>query len=311
MNILIIGLGSIAKKHINAIMQINPKAKIYALRSTNHSINEYKNVINVYSLFEIKVELNFVLISNPTSLHENAILNCISLKIPIFIEKPVLSNLKNAQFIQNQINKNNIITYVACNMRFNPAIEFIKSSLLNQIKKINEVNIYCGSYLPTWRPESNYRTSYSSDRNLGGGVDLDMIHEIDYAVWLFGYPEKIQSIKSSKSSLNINSNDYAHFALEYNDFIANITLNYFRLDTKREVEILTNEDTYIVNLQNSTIFSKLKNTYIFNCQYNILDTYLKQMEYFFQHINSRKKTMNDFGDGVKILNIALNEEIKK
>jgi predicted dehydrogenase len=302
-------MGSIAKKHINAIIYFIPNAMIFALRSSASLNDQYKNVHNIYNIEEIKVDLNFIIISNPTALHEVAIANCLNLKVPLFIEKPVLSNLNNALYLQNKIKNNNIFTYVACNMRFNPAIEYLKYNLLNKIEKINEINIYCGSFLPNWRPQSNFKNSYSSNKILGGGIDLDMIHEVDYAVWLFGYPEKHVSFKSSKSSLKIDSNDFAHYVLFYNDFVANITLNYYRLDTKREIEILTNNDTYIIDLQNANIFSQSKKSYIYNCKYNILDTYKKQMVYFLNHMKLGKKPMSDFDEGINILKIAIDEKI--
>ena len=45
MNILIVGLGSIARKHIEAIQFLNFNATIYALRSTNNVVDE-KGIIN-------------------------------------------------------------------------------------------------------------------------------------------------------------------------------------------------------------------------------------------------------------------------
>ena len=47
--------------------------------------------------------------------------------------------------------------------------------------------IACQSFLPSWRPGRDYRTSYSADAR-EGGVLRDLSHEIDYATWLFGSP---------------------------------------------------------------------------------------------------------------------------
>ena len=115
MNILIIGLGSIAKKHILAINKNINEATIYAYRSTSNS-EIINGIINVNSLDSIDFVLDFIIISNPTSLHEETIIRCLKFNCPLFIEKPALLDLGNANAIINQLKNANIITYVGCNM---------------------------------------------------------------------------------------------------------------------------------------------------------------------------------------------------
>ena len=62
MKVLIIGLGSIARKHINAIRIIEPNSVIYALRSSSPASLE-DGVINIFSLDELSVTPNFIIIS--------------------------------------------------------------------------------------------------------------------------------------------------------------------------------------------------------------------------------------------------------
>ena len=90
MNVLIIGLGSIAKKHIIAIRELYADAIIYALRSSKNS-EQFENIRDIFSLEELIVKPDFIIISNPTHLHEEALLKSIEFGCPLFIEKPVLS----------------------------------------------------------------------------------------------------------------------------------------------------------------------------------------------------------------------------
>lgn len=312
MRILIIGLGSIAKTHISVLKSLYPNCVILAYRSSINTFNNIEGVLNIYSFEEVKDQLDFIIISNPSSLHGMSILDSLLFKVPIFIEKPVLSSLLHSENILNIINKNNTITYVACNLRFNPALIFLKNLISNNlINTINEVNIYCGSYLPDWRPNVDFKDSYSSHSNLGGGVDLDLIHEIDYAIWLFGLPNSYSSFKSSSSTLEIESFDYANYNLIYNNFTVNIKLNYYRRDKKREIEILTQNDTLLVDLNNSKISSLVSKSEIFSTDYNIYDTYLDQMKYFVESIESNMQPMNSFEEGLETLKIALNNEVKR
>ena len=307
MNILIIGLGSIGWKHVAAIRELVPNALIYALRSSKEAVIEL-NIQNIYSILDIDFKLDFIIISNPTVFHEDTITRCLEIGCPLFIEKPVLANLKNSDSLALEIERKNIITYVACNMRFHPSIQFLKNELLTKINKINEVNIYCGSYLPEWRPGRDFRTIYSTKKNMGGGVHLDLIHELDYCLWLFGKPEGFKNIKRSVSSLSIDSIDSAQFHLFYPFFTANISVNYYRRDAKREIEIVTDENTYFIDLITNKIIDKLSRNIIFEQEFNMKETYINQLNYFLNHISHQKQTMNDFNCGIESLKIALHGE---
>lgn len=306
MRILIVGLGSIGKKHIEAIIKVHPSVIIYALRS-NNKVDTLDNVTNVFSLNEIDFELDFIVISNVTASHEKTIIQMSKFKCPLFIEKPVLHSLENYEKISIELEKNHINTYVACNLRFHPALIFLKKYLYEINEKINEVNIYCGSYLPDWRLGEDFRKNYSSNKALGGGVHLDLIHELDYCTWIFGFPLKTETIKRNVSSLKIDSVDFAHFSFYYLNFIANITLNYFRRDPKREIEIITENQTILVDLIRSEVVDKVSNKTLFRQKFDIIDTYKLQMQYFVDTILNKKTFMNDFNYSIEVLKLAMNE----
>jgi len=97
-NILIIGLGSIAKKHIVALKQLNIIAKIYALRSKPNS-EDLEGVINIYDLNNIDLFFDFAIISNSTNLHFKYDLCCMQFKIP-----PMYSIYKRAPHKQHKEN---------------------------------------------------------------------------------------------------------------------------------------------------------------------------------------------------------------
>jgi predicted dehydrogenase len=192
MKVLIIGLGSIAKKHINALKIIDIHTGIYALRSDKEA-KVCQGVTNIFSWEDIPKDINFVIISNPTSEHYKSIKQSIQLCVPLFIEKPPVMKLNDADELIKLIKGNNIRTYVAFNLRFHPVIQWLKNNL--PLNKVIEVQSYCGSYLPDWRPEKDYRQVYSSQKKLGGGVHLDLLHELDYIRWIFGEPDRTISFK--------------------------------------------------------------------------------------------------------------------
>ncbi|MDE6715697.1 MAG: Gfo/Idh/MocA family oxidoreductase [Muribaculaceae bacterium] len=306
MKVLIVGLGSIARKHIAALYKIIPEVTIYALRSSVSS-KEMENIISIYDTKELPDNIDFAIISNPTSLHGQTIEKLLDLKIPLFIEKPVFDKLEYDTLIE-RINQAHIPTYVACNLRFLDCIRYLHDYLIeNPGRRINEVNVYCGSFLPDWRPGVDFRECYSAIPELGGGVNIDLIHDIDYTYWIFGKPEKSFGFCRNVSSLNIRAFDYAHFSFLYPTFTASITLNYYRRDYRRMIEILFDDVTWTADLSKNIIVDQ-DNNIVFEGTDKPIDTYTAQLEYFIKSIKDHSKIENDVNTAYEVLKICLDYE---
>jgi predicted dehydrogenase len=299
MRVLIIGLGSIANRHILALRKINPSVEIYALRRS--IVEETNGIMHIYSLEEVEtLFLDFIIVSNPTNVHFSTLKDIYKFNIPLFIEKPLFSSKgeKEAQLV-DLINRNNS-TYIACNLRFHKGILEMKKILKE--KRVEEVNVYCGSYLPNWRPEVNYKEVYSANKEQGGGVHIDLIHELDYIYWVFGTPISTKKTFSNVSSLNISAYDYANYLWTYEKFNANIVLNYYRKDTKRTFEVLTDNGTYFLDLIENKIYFNNKQIY-FESQ-KIVDLYEIQMRFFIENAIEKKNVFNSISEGYKILELC-------
>jgi predicted dehydrogenase len=305
MEILIIGLGSIAQKHVAAIQKLDVTVHFTALRSSKEGLN-VEGIDNVYSLDEVKNKPEFVIICNPTVLHGTTIIEMSKWGVPLFIEKPSLFTLNEADTVLEALSKNKIPTYVAFNLRFHPCIQFLKKFLAERDLKINEVNAYCGSYLPEWRPGQDYRKNYSSQKSMGGGVHLDLIHELDYCHWLFGNPQKTTNSIGKKSNLEINVADFAHFTWEYPDFYLNCTLNYFRRDAKRTLELVCDNSTLTVDLLKAAVYDSHSGLLFEHKDFTMAETYEDQMKYFMDHLVKKQRFMNSFEDSLSVLKLALN-----
>ncbi len=302
MRFLIVGLGSIAQKHIAAIKSITPSVEIFALRSKNNS-NNTESIINLYFWEDIPEKLDFIIISNPTSEHYSTIKKAITLNIPLFIEKPPLAELRDSQELLELLNQGKIKTYVAFNLRFHPVIEWLKQNLI--LEEVREAHVYCGSYLPDWRPNIDYRECYSAKKELGGGVHLDLIHDLDYSRWIFGDPIVARVERNKKSNLEVSSMDYANYLLEYQNFYVNMTLNYYRRDTKRTIEVILDNETWIADLINCNVADSNGNILMQDDNFNTLLTYEKQMDYFLNTVLSKEDYMNNFNESLKTLELCL------
>jgi predicted dehydrogenase len=141
---------------------------------------------------------------------------------------------------------------------------------------------------------------------MGGGVHLDLFHELDYTTWLFGFPNKSKSIVRSVSSLAIDAIDYANYIFEYDTFTANIVLNYYRKIPKRQIEIVLDCDTWTVDLLKNEIKND-EGELLFKAEnYEANETYFHQLNYFINCLKTEKVPMNSFSSSIEILKICLN-----
>ena len=305
MKIAFIGLGSIARKHIAALKQLDKTAIIFAVRhQETPSEKEGINTITFSALSTL--DLDAIIITNPSVYHTQNILDLVHLRIPIMVEKPLCISNGQRKKLQ-QLNTQDLpIIYTACNLRFHPLIQYLKAYLNENTLTIFEVNAYCGSYLPSWRPDSDYRSSYSAQEAMGGGVHLDLMHELDYLHFLFGKPKAVEKVHKKYSTLDLDSVDYAHYWLDFKDFSATITLNYFRRDSKRTLEIVTDQGTIELDFISGTITLLAQKEILYEVGSNAMEqSYINQINYFLSLINHKEKPMNTLIESLDIIQHVL------
>ncbi len=307
MNVLIIGLGSIARKHVTALRSLPLDFKIFALRSSTKA-DKFHDVVNLFDLDDKSLVFDFAIISNPTHLHYQYIELLSKKSIPLFIEKPAVHKLDKVDELLCLVSEKQLTTYVACNLRFHPCLLFLKNKLNSEKLRINELNIYCGSYLPDWRSEKDFKKIYSANESMGGGVHLDLFHELDYVIWFFGFPETSNSITRNASSLGINAIDYANYILQYKTFTASIVLNYYRRVPKRDIEIVFEDRIWSVDLINNTIKDSNGLLLFEATNFNIFETYNSQLDYFIGCLQNNQKPMNSLHESIPVLKICLQNE---
>jgi len=224
-SVLISGYGSIGRRHAKILSRLVKKKNITIL--TNQKLSNFRTIKTLKAINEI--DPHYIVICNPTSDHINKIKfiekNCRN-KL-VLVEKPLFSKPDKINIKSNKY-------YVGYNLRFNPIINFLKKKIKS--RKIWNVNIFCGSYLPNWRSNIDYTKSSSAKKYLGGGVLSDLSHELDYAQWLFGKIE-IEHCKSEKlSNLDIETDDYLNLIGKTKKVPSiQITLNYFMRKPTRQI----------------------------------------------------------------------------
>jgi predicted dehydrogenase len=303
----ILGLGSIGTRHlynvINVLQEKGDSFTIDLIRSSasktiDEKVAQYINE-TYYSFRDVPDDYDVVFITNPTFLHFEAIKQFVSKTKHMFIEKPVFDKVDIDLEVLNL--KEDSIYYVACPLRYSNVIQYIKQFC--DIKKIYCARVICSSYLPDWRPNQDYRETYSAHADEGGGVSIDLIHEWDYLHYLFGQPEQIYNIRGKFSNLEIDSDDLSLYIARYQRMAVEVHLDYFGRRNIREIQLFTDEETIIGDLVNSEIhFLKSGRKLVLKESRN--DFQLKEIIHFFNILEGKKTNHNDIPTAMKTLKIA-------
>lgn len=296
-----VGVGSIAKKHIANIRRIDSEAVVHAFRTGHSNYTDLDKIIDkqFFSFDELDEKYDVVFITNPTSFHYETLNQFYSKSECFFIEKPVFSHFKDQKDINAFRGKK---TYVAAPLRFCSGISYAKK-LIDEKGKPNCIRVISSSYLPEWRPNVDYRNTYSAHMNMGGGVHIDLIHELDYIVYLVGCPKKSLYINDKVSNLDIDSYDISSSIHKIDNTIAEIHLDYFGRDKKRVCELYYNDSTYYIDLINNIVVKSCNGESV-TISLEASDMYLKEMDYFYKFIKSNiKVSINDIELANNVLKI--------
>ena len=155
---------------------------------------------------------DFMIVSNPTSLHLEYLLKSIDHGIDALIEKPVSNDYEEIRAFEGRIRNRKNSVYVGYNLRFHPVVQQVKKAIKEGgYGKVLKANLYVGQYLPLWHPYENYRKSYAARRELGGGGLRTLSHEIDMGQYLFGDYSRVFANVSRISGLEIDVDDTGRF----------------------------------------------------------------------------------------------------
>lgn len=299
MKVLFVGYGSIAKRHIKNLRTIANKRcidlEIDLLRHA--SVVAIDGIHAIYtSSEELSSNYDAVFITNPTALHYKTLKVLQDYGRAFFLEKPAFdSEAYDISFFEGKL------IYVACPLRYTAVIQWLHNNF--DFKEVTAARAISSSYLPEWRPETDYRDTYSAHKELGGGVSIDLIHEWDYLQYLFGFPNKVHSFITKKSNLEINSDDIAIYIAEYQDKTIELHLDYFGRVPIRRLELFAKGDTVVCDLlKNSITWLKSGRTLNFD---EVRDDYqIKELEHYLDVIEGKASNTNPLETAIRTIGLT-------
>lgn len=286
MNILIIGFGSMGRRHLENFKSIY--GDDIGIDILHHNDN-FDDILRDY--------YDAVFVTNPTFLHYDTLLRVQNFSNAFFLEKPIfMTGEEDISLLDCRK-----LYYTACPLRYTRGIQYMRRNV--DLKKVLSVRSISSSYLPDWRRGIDYRNNYSAKKELGGGVSIDLIHEWDYIQYLFGFPDKVQSLITKKSSLEIDSDDIALYIGEYADKTVEIHLDYYGRYTQRKLELICEDDTIEVDfvIQKIRYMSSGKEIDISEERD---DYHKRELLHFFDIVNGKKENDNDIYTAMRTLRLA-------
>jgi len=293
MKVIFFGLGSIGQRHARLLIKRGGH-ELFAFRTHHSDAPEPDFPIEVLHSWEEIDAVNpqVAFITNPTSLHIAAAKDCALRGMSLFIEKPLGASTEGLDELLNIVQKKKLVTYVAYCLRFNPVILYLKEMLSKE--QCCHMRIEAASYLPAWRQGRDHKKSYSSNRNLGGGVIFDLSHEIDFVDFFLGPIQRIDGQCSQRGDVTVDVEDCADMQIQCAGGFATVHLSFLSHLNQRKVTLYFSQKTVVADLINNTVYTYQNN--VLAQQENLAierdELYMRQLDFFLANKDNPKMMNN-------------------
>ncbi len=296
MRILVVGGGSIGKRHIRNLKELGYRNIVCLKRVLDPKFaNEYNvQVIADYSEISDKPP-EVVFICTPTSMHLEGLRFAVSINAHVFMEKPLIDSHKALSDCKNILETYENVFYIGFMLRCHPLIKKIRSILsTGYLGEVYNARFEFGSYLPFWHPYEDYKISYAARRELGGGVINTITHELDLINYFFGVPERITCRALNLNLLKIDVEEQCEAIFDYRDKQVTLHLDYLQKEYDRKIQILGTDGRLSWNWHDSflelKIFQKEAERFHEPKSYDVNQLYMDETQKFFWLIDNHKST---------------------
>jgi predicted dehydrogenase len=330
LKILFCGLGGIGQRHLRNLRQLlGAELEVHAFRVRGQRIKLRDNLtidegVDLEQDYQIRVHHELVaalaerpaavFICNPNALHVPVALECVRAGVPVFMEKPLASDLAGLEELLAEVKARNLPFHVGYNFRFHPGLQRLKALLdAGFFGRLLSVRSEIGEYLPNWHRYEDYRKMYASRADQGGGVILSQIHEMDLIYWFFGLPRSIVTHGGQLSSLEIDVEDSASSLMRgdhngssfpillHQDYLQRPSVRMFKIvgdSGYAEIDLLANHlrvyDAEGELCEQDDFIGFVRN-----------DMFLAQTKHFLDCLVGGTRPLVDLHDGLQSLRLAL------
>ncbi|THH39517.1 Gfo/Idh/MocA family protein [Neolewinella litorea] len=311
-NFLIIGGGSIGKRHLRNLQSLGFH-NIWVLRREDDPDFASQYQVTIITSYEDATNIDFeaVFVCTPTSLHNEGIAFAVRNDAAIFMEKPLIHEQKGLIEAKKLLKHHKGVFFIGFMLRFHPLVRKIKEVLKGgELGSVYSARLAFGSYLPSWHPWEDYKTSYASRSELGGGVINTITHELDLIQYLFSEPQAVYCEASNFGILDITVEEHCEAIFSYIDKVVSLHLDYLQKDYDRNIVIYCEEGKLVWNWHTNEIIVQKHNTEdrILGIKegFTVNDLYIDELKAFLSLINDKVAVHDlDFKHAVKNTELML------
>lgn len=256
MKALFTATGSIGTRHITNLSALCVSKGIDLIVDTIRYSNRVLPVEidgkirrHIRNIGDLDEHYDILFVTDETKSHYENIMRYRDICDHMFIEKPIFDTPDYP--IERVVPKNHRnVYYVACPIRHTHYFKKLKEVIHG--RRVYSARIVFSSYMPEWQPGRDYRKSFRCFESRGGGVDVDLLHEIDYMIGLFGVPLKVHRVAGKYSHLEMDACDLAAFLFEYQDKVIEMHLDYFGRVRTRRTDLYCDDEVITVDFNKQT-----------------------------------------------------------
>lgn len=314
--ILIVGLGSIGRRHARIIRELIPGVKIAVLRHLGGADQIASGIDHFCTSLDeaLRFSPQAAVIANPASHHLDAALPLARVGVHLLVEKPIAQDPRGVSDLIEICEVKGTVLMTGYNLRFLPTLQRFRASLDDGlIGRVLSVRAEVGQYLPDWRPGVDYRNTVSAKAELGGGVLLELSHEIDYLRWLFGDIQWVNAVLRTQSDLEIDVEDTALLNFGFtgrhgkSPLVAALNVDFVRQDSTRVCVAIGESGTLRWNAIAGTVelFEKGGASWqtLFSHHPGRDDSYVAEWHHFLRCIEQGISPLISGRDGLAVLNV--------
>lgn len=248
--VLVVGLGSIGRRHARLVAASAPGIAVAALRHREAAAPEGTALAHCATSLDeaLAWRPDAAIIASPAPHHVAVATALAEAGVHLLVEKPIADRTDGVAALLSTARERGVVLATGYNLRFLPSLRRFRALLAQGIVgRVHAVRAEAGQHLASWRPGTDWRQGVSASGALGGGVLLELSHELDYLRWCFGEVVAVRATLARTAFPDLDVEDTAHLVLQFRDGtpapLASVTLDFTRHDPVRRCTALGSDGT--------------------------------------------------------------------
>lgn len=313
---LIVGLGTIGRRHLENLRSEYPECHITVLRRSKTGAKEATSGFADAIVDTLEDALasapEVAIVATPAAHHIKSSLALARHGVHLLVEKPLADTMEGVAELVAACVERKLVLMTGYNLRFHEPLLTLRHAVQQgRIGRVLIARAEVGQYLPDWRPAADYRQTASARAELGGGAVLELSHEFDYLRWLVGEVTRVTAFTGRVSSLDLDVEDAAEISLVFaNGALGSVSLNMVQRVPGRSCRLVGETGTLEWDAPSGQcrLYSVTTKAWTNLCPAHSLDwneMYRTELRHFVDCVRSAAAPQITIWDGQRTLQIAL------